>query len=376
MKRKIVMALLMTMLAAGTFTGCGNKMGGDGKVQAAAAEAGSDQGESDSPEDKPESSESTSTAAPDSAKESQADGGATQEDNADSPTGTKEEKEESYTYSEMDNVVMYAKTGVDVRDLPAASGNKVMRLTKGQEVTVTGKCVETGWYRIVVDGKEMYVSSSYITADKPSASSTGSGSSQTDQTGQTGTTQTTNQNQQGTGTTETTSTSNDVSTAFIDYLNQQRAAAGLSQVTWDSGLAAGAKTRAVEISTYFEHDLRFNAFENILGVESSFVADWYNQWYGSDIHRQAMMNPNLTSAAAAFYEVDGYYYVVFLAYSETPVMSADEWNEAKDNGEVNQLTSVDDGAGWDSYGTEGVEVVTDEETIADVDAALRAAGLL
>ena len=358
MKKKIVMALLVTMLAAGTFTGCGNKMGGDGKVQAA-AEAGSDQGESDAPEDKPEPSESTSTA-----EGTQADGGATQEDNADSQTGTKEEKEESYTYSEMDNVVMYAKTGVDVRDLPAASGNKVKRLTKGDEIIVTGKCVETGWYRIVVDGKEMYVSSTYIVSEKPSTSTASTGTTGTKQTGS-GTGTTGNQTGQNSDTTQVSSTSNEVSTAFIDYLNQQRAAAGLSQVTWDNGLAEGAKARAVEISTNFDHDLRYNAFENIASIQSGSVADWYNLWYGSDIHRQAMLNPYLTSAAAAFYEVDGYYYIVFLAYDEKPVMSADEWNEAKESGDYEQVQSVDNGDGFNTYISGEGEVVDPDDNEFD-----------
>lgn len=372
MKRKIVMALLVTMLAAGTFTGCGNKMGGDGKVQAAAAEAGSDQGESVAPEDKPESLESTSTA-----EGSQADGGATQEDNADSQTGTKEEKEESYTYSEMDNVVMYAKTGVDVRDLPTASGNKVKRLTKGDEVVVTGKCVETGWYRIVVDGKEMYVSSTYITSEKPSTTGTNRTGTGTGSTTRTGTGTTTGQNTgSGTGTGTQTTSSSGVSQEFVNYLNQQRAAAGLQQISWDEGLAAEAQRRAQEIVSNFSHDGAGNYLENILYGPSSSASGWFDQWYNSEGHRLTMMHEYLVTGGCAWVEIDGIYYVVFDCKVDIPVMSTDEWNAAKENGEVNQLESIENGAGWNAYGTDGVEVETDEGLNEDFDAILRDAGLI
>ena len=41
MKRKVLAAFLVAVLTAGSFTGCGNKIEGDGKVQAATAEDGS-----------------------------------------------------------------------------------------------------------------------------------------------------------------------------------------------------------------------------------------------------------------------------------------------------------------------------------------------
>ena len=74
-------------------------------------------------------------------------------------------EEITYTYTELSQT-MYAKQSVNVRDLPCAEGNKLGSLTENQEVTVTGQCNETSWYRIVFDGKVAYVSDSYLSSEK------------------------------------------------------------------------------------------------------------------------------------------------------------------------------------------------------------------
>lgn len=71
-----------------------------------------------------------------------------------------------YTYTDM-NKTMYAKQSVNVRDLPSTDGNKLGGLSSGQAVTVTGKCNETGWYRIDYNGGVAYVSNSYLVDNKP-----------------------------------------------------------------------------------------------------------------------------------------------------------------------------------------------------------------
>lgn len=76
--------------------------------------------------------------------------------------GTKME----YTYTDLDKT-LYASGTVNVRNLPSTDGEKVGSLKTSQEVKVTGQCVETKWYRIEFDGATGYVSSSYLTADKP-----------------------------------------------------------------------------------------------------------------------------------------------------------------------------------------------------------------
>ena len=82
------------------------------------------------------------------------------------------EKEEqakpTYTYTEL-NTNMWAKNSVNVRSLPNSDGEKLGKLSAGVEVKVTGKCNETGWYRIEYKGGVGYVSGSYLTATDPNA---------------------------------------------------------------------------------------------------------------------------------------------------------------------------------------------------------------
>ena len=71
-----------------------------------------------------------------------------------------------YTYTDLSKT-MYAKSSVNVRNLPSTDGEKLGGLTKAQEVSVTGQCNETGWYRIDYNGGTGYVSSDYLVNDKP-----------------------------------------------------------------------------------------------------------------------------------------------------------------------------------------------------------------
>lgn len=73
---------------------------------------------------------------------------------------------EEYTYSEMERN-MYAKQAVNVRDLPSTDGTRVGGLSYAQEVTVTGQCNETKWYRISYNGVNAYVSNNYLVTEKP-----------------------------------------------------------------------------------------------------------------------------------------------------------------------------------------------------------------
>ena len=83
-----------------------------------------------------------------------------------------------YTYSEL-NQTMYAKSAVNVRDMPSTDGKKIGSLKASQEITVTGKCDQTGWYRFDWNGTTGYVSDKYIVSEKPVsniATNTGSNS--------------------------------------------------------------------------------------------------------------------------------------------------------------------------------------------------------
>lgn len=76
-----------------------------------------------------------------------------------------EEPSSPYSYTELSQT-MYAQSTVNVRDLPEQSGAKLGSLLTNQEVTVTGQCNETGWYRISYNGGEGFVSNSYLGAEK------------------------------------------------------------------------------------------------------------------------------------------------------------------------------------------------------------------
>lgn len=90
-------------------------------------------------------------------------------------------KEPEYSYLSM-NQTMYASQSVNVRNLPSTDGDRIGGLSAAQAVTVTGKCNETGWYRIEHNGGEAFVSDSYLVSEKPvqqeqATSSTGSSGS-------------------------------------------------------------------------------------------------------------------------------------------------------------------------------------------------------
>ena len=76
-----------------------------------------------------------------------------------------EEPASPYSYTELSQT-MYAQSTVNVRDLPEQTGGKLGSLTTNQEVTVTGQCNETGWYKISYNGGEAYVSNSYLGSEK------------------------------------------------------------------------------------------------------------------------------------------------------------------------------------------------------------------
>ena len=89
-----------------------------------------------------------------------------------------EEPSSPYSYTELSQT-MYAQSTVNVRDLPEQSGGKLGSLSTNQEVTVTGQCNETGWYRISYNGGEGFVSDSYLGTEKVAVKSSKSSSQST-----------------------------------------------------------------------------------------------------------------------------------------------------------------------------------------------------
>lgn len=81
----------------------------------------------------------------------------------------KEEKDQAeYTFKDIAET-KYVKSTVNVRDLPEKTGNKVGSLVQNDEVTVTGQCNETDWYRIDYKGQVAYVSNDFLVDEKVEA---------------------------------------------------------------------------------------------------------------------------------------------------------------------------------------------------------------
>ena len=70
-----------------------------------------------------------------------------------------------YTYTDM-SATMFAQQTVNVRDLPDTNGNKVGSLSTNDEITISGQCNETGWYRFEYNGNVAFVSNKYVGENK------------------------------------------------------------------------------------------------------------------------------------------------------------------------------------------------------------------
>lgn len=81
---------------------------------------------------------------------------------------TEETQKEKYTYTELSET-LYAKSSVNVRDLPSTDGKQLGKLSQYDKVTVTGQCNETGWYRISYKNGTGYVSSKYLITESEKA---------------------------------------------------------------------------------------------------------------------------------------------------------------------------------------------------------------
>ena len=409
MKKKIVTALLITAMTASVFAGCGNRMEGDGKVQAMAdAESSQESGaegtgtmesepeETAEPTEEPSAEETPEpTAEPETGAEAPSDGNAdesgsvtqtgqsgsadqtdeaNQTDEADQTgTNTGEETADSpYTINEMSST-MYAKSAVNVRNQPSTDGEKVGRLSYGQEVTVTGQCEETGWYQIELNGEAAFVSNSYIVAEKPATTTTKTTQTASN-TGNQGSGQTTNQgttNPETAAKTDNTAVdAQNVSGEFVALLNADRQAMGLSTVTANGTLDSNALTSAKNLVSNYTHDvvLRDGANVENIAFGQTTVAEVYASWKESPGHWAAMTDPGLQYISVA--RCGDYW--VYLGYAQSVL---ENYTDA--NGNVDIGAAVEDGAmehvdttdnGVNVYGDtngEGWHAATEEEMNSD-----------
>lgn len=74
--------------------------------------------------------------------------------------------EPTYTFQDFDGYVMYVKASVNIRSLPSIQGNIVATREMNEELWITGRCNETGWYRVEIEGQIFYVSDDYLSKEK------------------------------------------------------------------------------------------------------------------------------------------------------------------------------------------------------------------
>ena len=226
-----------------------------------------------------------------------------------------------YTYSEL-NQTMYAKSAVNVRDLPSTDGKKIGSLKASQEITVTGKCDQTGWYRFDWNNTTGYVSDKYIVSEKPvsnvAANTATAGNSNTagnqyasntvDDTF--GITEEQIENfmkTHGDGATENTTTGNTSTTNdYFDRaaaeqvfasVNAERTAAGIPALTWSEDLYNIAVQRCYENDGHT--GMRAGTSENYTTGGGSDAARIHQKWHDSEGHYNNYMNNKWTYGAVA-----------------------------------------------------------------------------
>ena len=221
-----------------------------------------------------------------------------------------------YTYSELSQT-MYAKSAVNVRDLPSTDGKKIGSLKASQEIAVTGKCDQTGWYRFDWNGTIGYVSDKYIVSEKPAVNtvaSTGSNSTAGNQYASNtvddtfGITEEQIENfmkTHGDGATgnTTTTTSKD---AYFDramaeqvfaMVNAERSEAGIPELTWSEDLYNLAVERC---NANDEHAGATTAENYQAGQPAEVSASFIHQkWHDSQGHYNNYMDSRHVAGAVA-----------------------------------------------------------------------------
>lgn len=209
-----------------------------------------------------------------------------------------------YTVTEM-SATMYAQNAVNLRQGPGTEYAKVGNLTKGQQVIVTGQA-GNGWYQL---DNGAFVSNKYLGDVAPVQQAAVAETMPVDPVEPI--------DQVSVIVNPTASVSSGID--FVNYLNQQRSAAGLGTLTWDDGMATVAQRRAKEISTDLSHNGNVEKYGEIIQLAvTGNAADWYTSWYNSDAHRSSMMTANYTRAGCAVYAIGNNYYVV-CNFAGTPI---------------------------------------------------------
>lgn len=213
-----------------------------------------------------------------------------------------------YTYSELSQT-MYAKSAVNVRDLPSTDGKKIGSLKASQEITVTGKCDQTGWYRFELNNTTGYVSDKYIVSEKPAVNTVASTNNSNNTVGNT--TAATQQNTAAPAATPapaqttTTNTTPNSSEPYFDramaeqifaLVNADRVANGLNALEWSEDDYNIAMQRCCEDDGH--NSMRGGTSENYAFGYTS-AQDAYQGWHDSTGHRNNYLNATYTKSAVA-----------------------------------------------------------------------------
>ena len=235
--------------------------------------------------------------------------------------------EAGYTCTEMTQT-MYAKSAVNVRDLPGTDGNKIGSLKASQEITVTGKCDQTGWYRFDLNGTTAYVSDKYIVSEKPAVNTVASANNNSNTAGNQyasntvddtfGITEEQIENfmkthgDGSTGNTGNTVVGNTITgklSAENDYfdraaaeqvfasLNAERTAAGIPALIWSEDLYNIAVQRCYENDVHA--GARAGTSENQTVGSGCDAATIHQKWHDSEGHHNNYMNSTWAYGAVA-----------------------------------------------------------------------------
>lgn len=201
-----------------------------------------------------------------------------------------------YTYSELSQT-MYAKSAVNIRDLPSTDGKKIGSLKASQEITVTGKCDQTGWYRFDGNNTIGYVSDKYIVSEKPAGNNTAA----------------TQQNTATPAPAQTTTTGS--SEPYFDramaeqvfaLVNNDRVANGLNALAWNEDMYNIAVQRCYEgVEGDIHGMMRSGTSENRVEgpLDDSGAQGIYQSWHDSPAHHNNYLNATYTSGAVAIYAI-------------------------------------------------------------------------
>ena len=209
-----------------------------------------------------------------------------------------------YTYSEL-NQTMYAKSAVNVRDLPSTDGKKIGSLKASQEITVTGKCDQTGWYRFELNNTTGYVSDRYIVSEKPAVNIVATNNTTAGNSNTAG--NTTQQNTAAPAATpaQTTTTTVSGTEEYFDramaeqvfaLVNNDRVANGLNALAWNEDLYNIAVQRCYENDVHA--GMRAGTSENYASGPTD-ANRFHEGWHDSTGHYNNYMNASWTDSAVA-----------------------------------------------------------------------------